>query len=322
MSATSEVVRSGSAPHVRRRLLKRLAAAVGVLGPPFGALSALGLLWGVAVRPVDVVLLVVFYAATGVGISVGYHRLFTHRSFETSPAMRALLAIFGSLALEGGVIGWASEHRKHHAYSDVEGDPHSPHVGRREGLIGRIQGLWHAHMGWFFSTKGIAEAEERFRRDLDADPVVKTVDHLYGLWILLTFGIPFAVGFAAGGTVGAGFEGLVWGGLVRIFLGHHVTWSVNSICHSFGTRPYRARDESRNNWLLALPTFGEAWHNNHHAFPSSAIFGLDRRQLDLGALTIRGLERLGLVWNVKHPEDEQRASRRATQPAAVGASRS
>jgi len=291
---------------------------MAVLVPPLGVLSALGLLWGVAARPVDVFLLVGFYAATVVGISVGYHRLFTHRSFETSPAMRALLAILGGLALEGTLIGWVSEHRKHHAYSDVEGDPHSPHVGRGEGVIERIRGLWHAHMGWVFKTKGLAEAEERFRRDLDADPVVRTVDRLYGVWMVLTFGIPFAVGFAVGGTAGTGFEALVWGGLVRIFLLHHATWSVNSICHTFGTRPYRARDESRNNWLLALPTFGENWHNNHHAFPSSAIFGLDRRQLDLGALTIRGLERLGLVWNVKRPDEAQRASRRA-QPA-VGAS--
>jgi stearoyl-CoA desaturase (delta-9 desaturase) len=309
--AAPETLSADAVPHVPMRRLKRIITAIAVATPPLGILSAAGVLWGVALQPVDVILFVAFYAVTGVGISVGYHRLFTHRSFETSPAMRAVLAIFGSLALEGGVISWAAEHRKHHAYSDVEGDPHSPHVGRGEGAVQRIRGLWHAHMGWFFSTKGIAEAQEKFRRDLDADPVIRTVDRLYGLWILATFGIPFAVGYAVGGTAWAGFEAFVWAGLIRIFIGHHVTWSINSICHMYGKRPYKARDESRNNWLLALPSFGEAWHNNHHAFPSSAIFGLDRRQLDLGALTILAFERLGLVWNVKRPDERQRALRRA-----------
>ena len=311
MVAAPETLSADAVPHVPMRRLKRIITAIAVATPPLGILSAAGVLWGVALQPVDVILFVAFYAVTGVGISVGYHRLFTHRSFETSPAMRAVLAIFGSLALEGGVISWAAEHRKHHAYSDVEGDPHSPHVGRGEGAVQRIRGLWHAHMGWFFSTKGIAEAQEKFRRDLDADPVIRTVDRLYGLWILATFGIPFAVGYAVGGTAWAGFEAFVWAGLIRIFIGHHVTWSINSICHMYGKRPYKARDESRNNWLLALPSFGEAWHNNHHAFPSSAIFGLDRRQLDLGALTILAFERLGLVWNVKRPDERQRALRRA-----------
>jgi stearoyl-CoA desaturase (Delta-9 desaturase) len=307
-SALVETV--ADAPPVPHRLARRIAAGIGVFLPLLGVLVACGLFWGVAVRPVDLVLVVVFYTLTGVGISVGYHRLFTHRSFETSAPMRALLAIFGSLAIEGGVISWASEHRKHHAYSDVEGDPHSPHVSG-PGLGGRVQGLWHAHMGWFFSTKGIAEAEQRFRRDLDADPVIRTIDRMYAVWIVLTLGIPFAVGYAFGGTLHTGFEAMIWGGLVRTFIGHHITWSINSICHSFGTRPYQARDESRNNWLLAFPSFGEAWHNNHHAFPGSAIFGLDRRQLDLGALTIRLFERLGLVWDVKAPDAEQRALRRA-----------
>ena len=295
--------------------MKRFITALAVIIPPLGVLSALGLLWGVAAQPVDVIVLVALYCVTGVGISVGYHRFFTHRSFETSAPMRALLAIFGSLALEGGVISWACEHRKHHAFSDVEGDPHSPHVGRGEGVIERVRGLWHAHMGWFFTTKGFAEAEQKFRRDLDADPVIRAVDRLYLLWAFLTFGIPFAIGYAVGGTVAAGVETLVWAGLVRIFLGHHITWSINSICHMFGSRPYRVRDQSRNNWLLALPSFGEAWHHNHHAFPSSAIFGLDRHQFDLGGLIIRGLERLGLVWRVKYPDEAQRLARRVSEPA-------
>jgi stearoyl-CoA desaturase (delta-9 desaturase) len=179
-----------------------------------------------------------------------------------------------------------------------------------------MRGLWHAHMGWFFSTKGIAERELKFRRDLDADPVIRTVDRFYGLVMLATFGIPLAVGYLVGGTWGTAFEAFVWAGLIRIFIGHHVTWSINSICHMFGKRPYRARDESRNNWLLALPSFGEAWHNNHHAFPSSAIFGVDKHQFDLGALWILAMERVGLVWDVRRPTDAQRESRRVDSAAA------
>ena len=315
MSSTSIDV---TAPSLRpwRRFLARAATAVAVLVPPLGVASALGLLWGVAVRPVDLALLLGFYLVTGVGITVGFHRLFTHASFDTSAWLRAALAILGSLALEGSVASWAAEHRMHHAFSDADGDPHSPHASRGPGIAGRLTGLWHAHMGWFFTTKGVAAAQAKYRRDLDADPVVRTVDRLYWLWILLTFGIPFLVGYAVGGTAARGFEAFVWAGLIRILLVHHLTWSINSVCHAFGKRPYKARDESRNNWLLALPTMGEAWHNNHHAFPGSAIFGLDRGQVDLGGLVIRGLERLGLVWNVKRPAEAQLAARRQRDGSA------
>ena len=239
------------------------------------------------------------------------HRTATHKALELNPTVGFLFKYALWLTTGLSTKEWVAVHRKHHAFTDVEGDPHSPHVSG-PGVKGKVKGLWHAHMGWFFSTKGMAETELRFRRDLDADPVLKTVDRLYFPWILLTLGIPFAVGYAVGGTLWLGFEAMVWGGLVRIFLGHHITWSINSICHMFGSRPYKARDESRNNFLLALPSFGESWHNNHHAFPASAIFGIDRGQLDLGALTIRLFERLGLVWNVNAPNESQRALRRAS----------
>ena len=294
-------------PH---RTLSRTATAIVVVAPFLGVLCAIGLLWDVAVGPLDLALFAAFYFLTGLGITVGYHRLFTHASFEAPHWLRALLAILGSLALQGSVTSWAAEHRKHHAFSDVDGDPHSPHAGRGAGLRARAAGILHAHMGWFFTTKGVAAAEARYRRDLDADRVIRTIDRAYPLWIALTFAIPFLVGYAAGG-LDRGLQAFVWAGLVRIFIVHHLTWSINSVCHAFGTRPFRARDESRNNWLLALPTLGEAWHNNHHAFPGSAIFGLDRRQLDVGGLVILGLERLGIVRRVNRPAESQRDARRA-----------
>ena len=286
-----------------------VAAFVNVAVPPVGLLFAMGILWGVALHPVDVIALVVLYALTGLGITVGLHRLFTHRSFEAARPVQAVLAVLGSMAVEGFVTDWVADHRCHHAHSDVEGDPHSPHVGRQPGLRGRLAGLWHAHMGWIF-RRGPAERTLTYAKDLCDDRMIRAIDRLYLLWVVLTLGIPFAIGYAVGGTPARGFETLVWAGLIRVLLVHHATWSVNSICHTYGTRPYRARDESRNNWLLALPTLGESWHNNHHAFPSSAVLGLDRRQLDLGAFVIRGLERLGLAWNVHHPEPAQRQRRR------------
>jgi stearoyl-CoA desaturase (delta-9 desaturase) len=288
-----------------------VAALVNVGLPPLGLLFAMGILWGVALHPVDVALLVVLYLLTGLGVTVGLHRLFTHRSFEATRPLQAVLAVLASMAVEGFVTDWVADHRCHHAHSDVEGDPHSPHVGRAPGLRGRIGGLWHAHVGWIFH-RGPAARRQQYAKDLLDDRLIRAIDHAYLLWVVLTLGIPFAVGYAVGGTAARGFEALVWGGLIRVLLVHHATWSVNSICHSFGSRPYRSRDESRNNWLLALPTLGEAWHNNHHAFPSSAVLGLDRRQLDVGALVIRGLARLRLASNVRTPDVAQRARRRST----------
>jgi stearoyl-CoA desaturase (delta-9 desaturase) len=285
-------------------------ALINVALPPVGVLFAMGVLWGVALQPIDVVMLVVLYLATGLGITVGLHRFFTHRSFETSRPVQAALGVLASMAVEGYVIDWVADHRCHHAHSDAEGDPHSPHVQRRPGLVGRIGGLWHAHVGWIF-RRGGTERRLEYAKDLCDDGMIRAIDRAYLLWVVLTLGIPFAVGYAVGGTAARGFETLVWAGLIRVALVHHATWSVNSICHTYGTRPYRARDESRNNWLLALPTLGEAWHNNHHAFPSSAVLGLDRGQLDVGAAVIRGLERLGLVWNVHRPDEAQRLRRRA-----------
>jgi stearoyl-CoA desaturase (delta-9 desaturase) len=285
----------------------QLAGIVAVVVPPLGLLSGMGLLWGVAFRPLDVAVFAVLYVLCGLGITVGWHRYFAHKSFETRAPVKTLLAILGSMAMQGPLTQWVTDHRKHHALSDREGDPHSPHAGRGPGVVGALLGLLHAHVGWLFVTKGM-ERGPTYAKDLYADRAVRWIDRLYLVWVGLTLGIPFSVGYVVGG-VDIGFEAMVWGGLVRVFAFQHVTFSINSICHAFGRQAYRARDESRNVWYLAPFSFGESWHNNHHAFPSSARHGLDRFQLDPSWWTIRGLETLGLAWNVRRPTCEQKTRR-------------
>ncbi len=283
----------------------RVVTVIAVVVPPLGLVSAAGLLWGVAVRPLDLVLLVGFYGLGAVGVTVGFHRHFAHRSFETTPSVRAVLAVLGCMAMQGPLTQWVTDHRKHHALSDREGDPHSPHL--HDGVLGGLRGFAHAHISWLFSSKGMERGRD-WGRDLYEDRLIRAIDRLYLVWVVLTIGLPFTVGLAWGGPA-VGFEAMIWGGLLRIFLFQHATFSVNSICHLFGTRPYRSRDESRNNAVVALFTLGEGWHNNHHAFPSSARHGLGRGQLDLAWLVIRGLELLGLAWNVRRPDPRGLAAR-------------
>jgi stearoyl-CoA desaturase (delta-9 desaturase) len=304
---------------VRRRtsFASQLAGILAVIVPPIGVLSAMGVLWGVAFEPLDLWVLLGLYVFCGLGITAGWHRYFAHKSFETSAPVKAVLAIAGSMAMQGPLTQWVTDHRKHHALSDREGDPHSPHAGREPGVLSAAVGLVHAHVGWLFVTKGM-ERGPFYARDLYADRLLRWIDRLYVLWVALTLGIPFAVGCAFGGT-SAGLETMVWGGFVRIFAFQHVTFSINSICHAFGRQAYAARDESRNVWYLAPFSFGESWHNNHHAFPASAQHGLDRFQLDPAWWAIRGLARLGLVSDVKRPSDEQRARRRIRPLAPVAA---
>ena len=297
----------------RTSRVSQVVTLIAVVVPPLGLVSAVGLLWGVGVHWVDLGLFLGLYVGCAFGTTIGFHRYFTHKGFEARAPIKALLAILGCMTMQGPVTQWVTDHRKHHALSDQPGDPHSPHVGHGDGAWGAMRGFVHAHVGWMFSNLGMEQGRE-YGRDLYEDRLVRTIDRMYLVWVVLTLGIPFAIGYAVGGTWQAGVEGLVWGGLIRIAAYQHATFSVNSICHMFGRQDYRSRDEARNNWLVAILVFGEGWHNNHHAFPASARHGLQRWQLDVSWWVIRALEKLRLVWNVKVPDAAQQ-KRRRVQPA-------
>jgi stearoyl-CoA desaturase (Delta-9 desaturase) len=300
----------------RTSRISQVVTLVAVVVPPLGLVSAMGLLWGVGFHPVDLALFAGFYVVCAFGTTIGFHRYFTHRGFEAGAPVRVALAVLGCMTMQGPITQWVTDHRKHHALSDRPGDPHSPHVGHGEGLGGALRGFVHAHVGWMFSNLGMEQGRE-YGKDLYEDRLIRAIDRLYLFWVVLTLGLPFAIGYAVGGTAGAGLEGLVWGGLIRIAAYQHATFSVNSICHMFGRKEYRSRDEARNNWLVALLVFGEGWHNNHHAFPVSARHGLGRRQLDPSWWVISGLEKLGLVWNVKVPDAAQIERRRLSGSEAA-----
>src|SRR5579859_1228412 len=275
--------------------------------PLVGLIAAIALLWNRAIGPLELGLMLGLYVITCLGVTLGYHRMFTHRAFEASRAFRAVVAIVGSLAVEGSVITWVADHRKHHAFTDREGDPHSPHLAG-PGFWGAVKGLWHAHVGWLFETVGTAE-RERFAPDLLKDRALRVIDKTFGLWVTLSLGIPFAIGWIVGGFW-TGVTCLLWGGFVRVFLLHHVTWSINSVCHFFGRKRFDVDDESRNVFWLAPLSMGEAWHHNHHAFPTSAFHGLRwwEKLADPTGLVIALLEKLGIVWNVvKVSPERQRA---------------
>jgi stearoyl-CoA desaturase (delta-9 desaturase) len=288
---------------------------------PFAALiAAIALLWNNGVGPLELGLMVGLYVITCMGVTLGYHRMFTHRSFQSSRAFRTIVAIIGSMAVEGSVITWVADHRKHHAFTDIEGDPHSPHLSG-PGFWGGVKGLWHAHIGWLFETVGQAD-RERFAPDMVKDRALRIVDKTFFLWVALSFAIPFGLGWLIGGGIGSALSALLWGGLVRVFFLHHVTWSVNSICHFFGRRRFDVEDESRNVFWLAPLSMGEGWHHNHHAFPTSAFHGLRAWELltDPTGLVILLLEKLGLIWNVvRISPDKQRA--KLMSAASTGAQR-
>ena len=254
-------------------------------------------LWEQALHTSDLIVFAIVYPLTGLGITVGFHRYLTHRSFKTTRPVRAAFAILGSAAVEGPVISWVADHRKHHAFSDEPGDPHSPHVGHGSGLRGAIRGLVHAHIGWLYDHSERA-LKSRYAPDLMKDPVIRFVDRTFALWVFAGLAVPFGLGWAIGGSLHTALTGLLWGGLVRMFLLHHVTYSINSICHFFGRRSFDTKDHSRNVAWLAPISFGESWHNNHHAYPTSAHHGHRFWQVDPGAMLIWTLEKLGLAWDV------------------------
>jgi stearoyl-CoA desaturase (Delta-9 desaturase) len=266
------------------------------------------LLWGVAFNWVYLGLLLGMYIATAIGVTVGYHRLFTHRSFSAVAPVRFVLAVLGSMAVEGPVIRWAAQHRLHHQCSDTEGDPHSPH-GHGDGVLATLKGFWHAHMGWIVLPQigGLG----RFVPDLHKDRVVSFVSATFPLWVVMGLVIPAVLGGLLTLSWSGVLLGFLWGGLARVFLVHHATWSINSVCHIWGTRPFRSHDESRNNAIFGIIGLGEGWHNNHHAFPASARHGLRPWEFDASYAIIRLLVLCRLAHRVRVPSPERIAAQRA-----------
>jgi stearoyl-CoA desaturase (Delta-9 desaturase) len=296
--------------------LERSANIGAVLLPFAGFCVAIALLWGDGVGLADLAVMAAMYLTTALGVTIGYHRLFTHNSFSARRPLRYALAVLGSMAVQGPLSDWVADHRKHHAHTDVDGDPHSPHVGDGSGL----RGLWHAHIGWLYRTQGQA-ATRRYAPDIVEDRGLRAISRAFGALVLLSLLIPFAAGLLIHGTLTGALWTLLWAGLVRIFLLHHVTWSINSVCHFFGRRRFDVDDHSTNVFWLALPSLGESWHHNRHAFPRSAVHGLRRFELDPSALVIVALERLGLVSDVVRiaPERQRQRELSRTPAAAVAA---
>lgn len=285
----------------------RLATLSIIILPFFGLFAAAFFLWGWGFYWTDFWLLVGMYLVTTLGVTVGFHRLFVHRSFETYLPVKVILAVLGSMAIEGELLTWVAFHRQHHQFSDLLEDPHSPHH-HGKGLRGWLKGYWHAHIGWFFDP--IPSGLVRYVKDLKKIRALQIVSDLFPLWVFLSFATPAILGGLISRSWLGAITGLIWGGFVRILIVHHVTWSVNSACHVWGFRPYRSDDMSRDNFLFGILALGEGWHNTHHAFPTSARHGLRWWQLDASYGFIRILESLGLVWDVKLPTKESQIKKR------------
>lgn len=288
-------------------ITQKIMVSAVVIGPFIGLVTAFTVAWNTVAQPVNLVTAAIFYVFSGLGVTVGFHRLLTHRSFLAKRWLRIALAIAGSFALEGSATSWVALHRRHHVYSDREGDPHSPNLSGT-GPSKMLKGFIHAHAGWLYTGEEADPA--RWAPDLLVDSDIRIVSALAPLWAILTFALPALIGFAATGTLAGMFDCLLWAGLVRIFLLHHITWSTNSVCHMFGSRPFTTKDLSRNFAPFAILSFGEAWHNGHHAFPSSARHGLIPGQIDISAKVISIFERLGLASNIRTPDGDRLQSRR------------
>jgi stearoyl-CoA desaturase (delta-9 desaturase) len=300
---------------VSSRFHRRFNLAV-VVGPFVGLAVAIVMLWNTLVTTTDLVVLAVMYALAGFGLTIGYHRLLSHRSFQTYPSIRVALATLGSMAGQGPPVVWVADHRKHHSHADEDGDPHSPHL-HGDGLRGALRGLWHSYMGWLFDL-GRRSEPLRYAPDLVRDPAIRRVSALF-FWILgLGLVLPFLMGLALTGELGGALTAMAWGGPIRLLLGYHATFTVNSLGHFYGARPFRTADRSRNLFWFALPSLGDGWHNNHHAFPRSARHGLRWWQIDPSGLVIAAMSRLGLAWDVVRISEGDRQRKSAPRaPAAA-----
>ena len=290
----------------------RLVDLTTVIVPFFVLIAAIIQFWNHGINWMGVGLILAMYLITGFGITIGFHRLFTHRAFETPRWVRLTLAVIGSMCVQGPLIWWVAVHRQHHHHSDTEEDPHSPHTSGA-GFLGMVRGAWHAHLGWLFVKDSPKLAS--YVPDLLKDRALVFINDYYPLWVTLSLLIPAAAGGLLARTWGGAIMGLVWGGIIRVFMVHHITWSVNSVCHIWGTQPFDSHDQSRNNWIVGVFALGEGWHNNHHAFPTSARHGLGTSQPDVSYLLIRTMERLGLATRVRQPSPEAIAAKLEKNPA-------
>ncbi|MFO0724756.1 MAG: fatty acid desaturase [Myxococcota bacterium] len=287
----------------RDRRLERMVALFAIVVPTLGAIGAVvtaavfGLSW------IEVTLWAVGHALTGFGIAIGYHRLASHKSFDTTPFLTALFAVLGSMCAQGPVIWWAAVHRRHHATSERPGDPHSPYVGK-DGQMTPLRGFWHAHMGWLFVHENTDWMH--YVPELLKDPRMFSINQHYFSWLALGLAIPAALGGLLHQSWQGAVLGFFWGGLLRVFTTQHATWCINSVCHVFGSRPFECRDQARNNLLIVLPTMGEGWHNHHHTFPKTAINQFEWWQFDPSGLLIRALGAVGLASNIHFPSREAR----------------
>jgi stearoyl-CoA desaturase (Delta-9 desaturase) len=293
---------------------------VSAVLPLIGVVAAIFLLWQKAVGVPDLVALAVMYVISGLGVSTGYHRLLTHRAFATSRPLRIMFTAAGAIAGQGPPLIWAAHHRRHHRVADKPGDPHSPYAGQQPGLRGGLKGLWHAHMGWLFD-RDLTSDPVRYCPDLARDKDVRFISLHFTQFVLLGMLLPGLIGFALSGIAVGFATGVLWGGLVRFFVGNHITYAINSLGHYYGSRRFAVSDESRNVAWLSIPSFGESWHNNHHAFPRSFTHGMRWYEFDISALIIRGLERVGLVWDVVRIDPEVMQNK-AESLARVGGGRS
>ncbi|MFF9341014.1 acyl-CoA desaturase [Streptomyces sp. NPDC014773] len=292
--------------------VEQLALGLFIVVPFVALLAAVPLAWGWGVSWLDLGLMVAMYFIGCHGITIGFHRYFTHGSFKAKRPLRIALAIMGSLAVEGPLVRWVADHRKHHKFSDAEGDPHSPwRFG--ETVPALLKGLWWAHIGWMFDEE--RTPQHKYAPDLIKDSAIRRISRQFVLWTVVSLAIPPVIGGLVTWSWWGAFTAFFWGSLVRVCLLHHVTWSINSICHAMGKRPFKSRDRSGNVWWLAVLSCGESWHNLHHADPTSARHGVLKGQIDSSARLIRWFELAGWATDVRWPAPSRIDARRQTAPS-------
>ncbi|WP_431780782.1 acyl-CoA desaturase [Streptomyces chumphonensis] len=317
--ANDQPVPLGTLGGDERRSVEQVALLLFIAVPFLALVAAVPLTWGWGVSWLDLGLMVFMYFLGCHGITVGFHRYFTHGSFKAKRPLRIALAVAGSMAVEGPLVRWVADHRKHHKFSDAEGDPHSPwRYG--ESVPALMKGLWWAHIGWMFDTE--RTPQQKYAPDLIKDPALRAVSRQFVLWTTVSLLLPPLVGGLVTWSWQGALTAFFWGSLVRVALLHHVTWSINSICHAVGKRPFTSRDRSGNVWWLAVLSCGESWHNLHHADPTSARHGVQRGQIDSSARIIRWFEKLGWAYDVRWPQESRLAAKRSEDPRASRRERS